>query len=346
MNNNFFSQHISKLKLEAIIRSALAGSAVGFGVNFVVATVFWFTGWGGLWLTLGIFAVVSALAGLFFYYKRFIPTDARSARRIDSLGLYERLITMVEYEKDESSMAKIQREDAKRALASVTKEQIKITISKIVLASFICCTILGVSMTTVNALSAYGVIPNGTDFFEEIAGDVIKVSYSVDYLVKDDKGGIIVGDDAQLVESGEDATTVTALADDGYVFKKWSDGSTNPTRTDTCISEDLVFTAEFAPLGEQMDTDSGDMEGDDDPNAPKNNQGQQGQGEEEGDGAPSNAITGAGKYKPNNQVINNSTYYREVIQEYQDEANERLIDEDSNLSDAEKEMIKKYLGIV
>ena len=108
MNNNFFSQHISKLKLEAIIRSALAGSAVGFGVNFVVATVFWFTGWGGLWLTLGIFAVVSALAGLFFYYKRFIPTDARSARRIDSLGLYERLITMVEYEKDESSMAKIQ----------------------------------------------------------------------------------------------------------------------------------------------------------------------------------------------------------------------------------------------
>ena len=338
---------MSKLRLEAIVRSALAGMAVGFGVNFVAATVFWFTALDGLWLTLGIFALVSAVSGLLFYHKHFHPTDARSARRIDTLGLHERLITMVEYENDDSSMARIQREDAKRALASVDKNQIKITISKIVLSSFITCTVLGTTMTTVNALSEYGIISNGTEFFEEMAGEVIKVSYSVDYYVKDDIGGIIVGEDAQLVESGKSASTVTALADDGYVFKQWSDGSTSPSRTDMNVTEDLEFTATFVPLSDEFEGDDGSIEGDEDPNAPQQNQNQPGQdGPSDSVKDPSNALTGAGRYDPNNLIIYNNTFYRDLLVEYQEAANDRLIDQNSSLTEAEKELIKRYLGVV
>ena len=336
---------MSKLKLEAILKSALAGAAVGFGVNFVASTVFWFTAWGGLGFSLAIFAAVSVAAGLLFYFKLFRPTDKRSARRIDRMGLYERMITMVEYENDDSYIAKIQREDAKRHLAALDVNQIKIKISKAILTSFITCSILGTTMTTVSALSEQGIIPGGDEFFGNM--NVIKVSYWVTYEVKDEEGGVIIGEAEQLVQVGESATTVTALADEGYIFKQWSDGVLSPTRTDTDISEDVVFVAEFAPLEESMEADEGDIEGDEDPFAPqtnKNQNGQDGAGEPSGD--PNEALTGAGKYEPNNQIINGNTYYREVISQYQDTANERLIEEDSNLSEAEKEMIKKYLGIV
>jgi membrane protein implicated in regulation of membrane protease activity len=131
MNNNFFSNQMSKLKLEAVVKSLLLGLAVGFGAGFAAAATFWFAEFGSFWLALGIFAFVTVVAGILFYFCRFAPNDVRSARRLDGMGLYERMITMVEFQNDDSYMARIQREDAKSKLASIDRKQIKIKISKI-----------------------------------------------------------------------------------------------------------------------------------------------------------------------------------------------------------------------
>ena len=62
-------------------------------------------------------------------------------------------------------------------------------------------------------------------------------------------GGHIGGLTEQKVEKGADGETVIAVADDGYKFKKWSDGVTTEQRQDKNVKSDIKVTAEFVPLG-------------------------------------------------------------------------------------------------
>ncbi len=59
------------------------------------------------------------------------------------------------------------------------------------------------------------------------------------------EGGSITGEREQTVQSGEDGTLVKAVPDYGYVFLEWSDGLPLQTRQDTCVQENLAFTAYF-----------------------------------------------------------------------------------------------------
>ena len=59
--------------------------------------------------------------------------------------------------------------------------------------------------------------------------------------------GSISGTNPQTVEYGQSGSAVTAVPDTGYEFEQWSDGSTDNPRTDTDISGDMSFTAQFAP---------------------------------------------------------------------------------------------------
>lgn len=59
------------------------------------------------------------------------------------------------------------------------------------------------------------------------------------------EGGKIEGMAEQILEAGADASPVTAQADEGYTFVKWSDGITTPTRTDKNLSYNLTATARF-----------------------------------------------------------------------------------------------------
>ena len=400
--NNLFQNHMSKLKLEAIVKSALCGGAVGFGVNFIVALVTWFTDFNGFWLSLGVLAAVSVAAGLTFYFLLFYPSDLRNARRVDGMGLQERMITMLEYQSDDSFMARVQREDARRALASVSKEKINLKISNIIIVIASVCFALGVSMTTVNGLSQYGVIAGGDDYFEAVVGDTFAEHHKIIYEVDEAGGGTLLDTDGeltdtceQLVAEGKRGKPVTAVADDGYYFVKWSDGSTAATRIDDNVTDDAEYVAIFSEIGEEYKADDdilnvlisnwdGDEEllftlvnkleqnpavlheltvqyelwseavidwmddftGDEAADAPKANQGQGNSGDASGDDPADNDSMGGGKYKPNNQIINGNIYYRQDIKNYQDDANNRILDESSNLTDDEIELIKKYLGIV
>ena len=72
----------------------------------------------------------------------------------------------------------------------------------------------------------------------------------------------------------------------------------------------------------------------------------QGPGDSANGESPDDSMMGGGKYEANNQVINGSIYYRDVISAYKDTADERILGEGSTLTEAEIEFIKKYLGIV
>ncbi|MGD8192156.1 beta strand repeat-containing protein [Brevibacillus ginsengisoli] len=58
--------------------------------------------------------------------------------------------------------------------------------------------------------------------------------------------GTINGTASQTVNSGGNATTVTAVPDTGYHFVSWSDGVTTASRTDKNVTADLNVTANFA----------------------------------------------------------------------------------------------------
>ena len=345
-----FKKHGKKLCIEAILRAALCGISVGFAADFATALALWFTPVDGLWICIGVFVIVSLIASLLFYFLKFRPTDVSSARRLDSLGLKERLITMVEYQNDDSYMANLQRNDAKASLSRLNVKALKILIPRAIAISLVVCALLGSGMTTVNALSESGIIPSGDDIIDSLIEDQMTEYVSVSYVIEE--GGIIEGDEEQIIVKGTDASTVTAVADEGYVFKEWSDGYASPTRTDTEISVDVTYTAIFTELGdEEGEGENGDgegEEGDEPQDQPSDPQDSEGDGGSNGEGDPnSDSSSGGGNIMdPANQIINNDEYYRDVIERLTDETGDRLENNDGSLSQEEIDMIKKYLGIV
>ena len=58
-------------------------------------------------------------------------------------------------------------------------------------------------------------------------------------------GGSLAGSSSQTVDYGSDGSAITAVADNGYVFSRWSDGITANPRTDTGISGNISVSAVF-----------------------------------------------------------------------------------------------------
>ncbi|MCC5877692.1 MAG: InlB B-repeat-containing protein, partial [Candidatus Sumerlaeia bacterium] len=76
---------------------------------------------------------------------------------------------------------------------------------------------------------------------EAVGADLVK--HTVTYTAG--TGGTIAGFTPQTIIDGEDAQEVTAIAGTGYSFTQWSDENTNAARTDTNITGNVSFTAEF-----------------------------------------------------------------------------------------------------
>lgn len=72
-------------------------------------------------------------------------------------------------------------------------------------------------------------------------------TYTLTYSAGD--GGYISGRSAQTVREGDDGSQVAAVADDGYVFERWSDGFDVSVRTDRAVNANMHFKAYFRPLG-------------------------------------------------------------------------------------------------
>ena len=344
----YFSNQQAKLKLDALVKSLLSGLIIGFGANFIASIVTWFLPTDfNLWISLGALVLVTAAATVIFYFKAFYPTVVKSARRLDRLGLEERLITMVEYEKDDSYIAEIQRQDAKSALMAVESKNIKIKIRKLIWIPLIVASVMGASMTTVTTLADKGIIGSGDDFIESMKPEEREVFFAVTYDVEE--GGSIDGEADQLVLMGQDASAVTAVPDEGFVFLEWSDGYKKPYRNDKAIVKDLEIFAVFEPSGEGEGDGGGDGEGDGD----GSQEGEAGQGSgggdnQEGEEGNNRGDSAGGKYDDWNQIIDGETYYRDKLldPEYKDNLTRYLENNKDKLSPEEIKIIEHYLGIV
>jgi uncharacterized repeat protein (TIGR02543 family) len=68
-------------------------------------------------------------------------------------------------------------------------------------------------------------------------------TYSIVY--QTDGNGTISGEASQTVSHGGSGTQVTAVPNQGYEFRRWSDGLTTASRTETNVTANITVTAEF-----------------------------------------------------------------------------------------------------
>ena len=335
-----FEKHFLKLRSEAWLRALLAGLVVGFAVGFVVATLTWFTDMNGLWAPILAILLTTGIAAPIFYAKKYCPTAERSARRIDRLGLEERLITMVEYANDESCMANVQRQDAKQKLAELETSEIKFQMPKKTLIALCISGVFGLGMSAVTALAALGLLPSGMQLWEDITPDEPIIYVSVTYEVGE--GGYIDGEADQLIPMGSSTSMVVAVADEGFEFQGWDDDYANPDRADSGVTEDVVYVAIFQPLEGEPSEDGDPSEEEDQEQPQDQQQSNESQTPEDSDSPQMNT----GKYEEANQIIDGQIYYREVLEEYRNLLVERLESEGSSLTDEERAIIEAYLDVV
>lgn len=364
---------------EGIIKSVMCGLIVGLGVNIIVAFISWLFGFtGGLWLALGLGIGLAAFCATIFYFKIFKPTPEGVARRLDSLGLDERVITSVELENAHSTLSRMQRADASFALdcahASLGKKMFSFSFP---VAIVVAVGVLGagaVALDTVSGLSAEGLLPSGTDIINGEREKFVAVSFIAE------EGGYIEGDPEQLVLPGEYCDTVVAVADDGWAFECWvwldggeeyenPDPSLTVSLTADASPDDIIeFVATFYQVEEGDDGEQGDGgegeggdEGDD-----ANDQPQDGDDSNDGDGDdsddnndnqgdqnpggtkpdPNQDGNGAsGKYDDNNQIIDGNTHYRDVYQQYYDQAMQ-ILAEGGEIPPELRLIIETYFGII
>ena len=200
--NNQFQKYHRKLALEGILKSSIWG----FNAFCLVLAVIAFVGWAtnlksAIWMGIGIGVAVGVICAVILYFAVYRPTASQIAERLDALGLEERMVTMMEFQQDESYIALRQREDAQQSLSKVSPNQIKVhpfaasDVSKkarraqaVTIAFTVFSPILAVAMVLVFVLSLYNVLPSG----DSILGPDKEPSFVlVSYM--DNDGGVIEG---------------------------------------------------------------------------------------------------------------------------------------------------------
>ena len=82
-------------------------------------------------------------------------------------------------------------------------------------------------------------VTSNKSFTAEFAANTFTLTYSAGV------GGSITGSSVQAVSQNGNGTAVTAIANSGYRFVKWSDGIMTAERTDRTVVADKSVTAEF-----------------------------------------------------------------------------------------------------
>ena len=345
-NKQTLQQFRERVFKQSVLRSGLFGLLIGLTVAFVTALVSWFFGYdGGLWLSIGLLVGVSAISGVALYFLKYRATDVFVARRVDMLGLKERIVTMMELEGEESFMAQRQREDAEEQLKTVSPKQLKFRMTRKAIATIAAAAVIAPAMMVVCELAAQGILNSGMEIINPNANAVPEIL--VIYEVDDDKGGYIDGAEDQVILLGEKTEPVYAVANDGWVFVGWSDGLTDPYREGDVVEEDTIFIAFFEEIegddngngngngsgngegqgqGNGDGNGAGDMPGSGKGNGNGSGKGEgvgegKGEGESEGDGKGEGA---GGKYKESNRVYDGNTAYGDVFDESRSEAMEDL----------------------
>lgn len=331
MNDSGFRKYHEQLVRGAVIKSLLWGLGFGAVAAFIVAFCTWMSYFKGFWLTMGIFVAVSAGGTALMYFRFFKPTDKDVARKVDALGLQERLVTMLELEGRDDYIAERQRRDAQEALQSLGMTKLKFGIA-LALILFVSVTgAFALAMTTVTGLSDLGLVPSGQQLIDEARGRNPRNFITVEYTAT--RGGGIIGESSQTIRKGETTGMVIAVPEEGYRFYRWTDGYPNPARADKGLKESSTFTAWFLPMDSDAPEDkpAGDRPSD--------------QPNEDGNDQDKDDSSSAEMYNPPtyDYIIDWQIAYRDAFDDYYEEIMEELSG-DGEISDEERKFIESYFN--
>ena len=343
-HNKYFKKHHSRLVLEGVLRAVICGLFAGFCANFLAALAAWLFDFGGIWFAIAVGAAVGLLTGVVLYFAKFRPSVKELAQRVDRLGLEERMITMLQFQNDDSVIARLQRQNAEEHLKDVEDRKLRMRLPKALCVMAAIAIVIGSGMTTVVGLAVNEIIPSGSDIIQpdEEMVDLLAISYMVE------GEGTIEGETDQLLLPGEDALPVVAKAEDGWVFTGWDDGVKTTERQDKGVTSSAVYVAIFEPIdesngaGDESDNNGGQggdsgQEGDQAQDVPtpengannadsdqggqgeegsgsgedKSDQdGGKGEGDQKGEGKGDGKGQGAGgRWEETNNIIDGNTYY-------------------------------------
>ena len=340
--------YYDQLSKEAWIKSGLCGICAGFSVAGILSLIFWFTNaqyyWisivAGVWITGGVAAAC--------YYFLFQPTPRKIARRVDDLGLEERLLTMTQFEHDDSFMARRQREDTMLALSKVSVKLLTLMIPVLLIVGAAVGAVFGIGMTTVSGLAANGIIGDGNSFIDEITKDPPK-EFTVQYFAGE--GGEIDGLMEQVVLEGQDSEGVLAVdletPEGTYIFVGWSDGYGSPYRVDKNVTKDIEVTALFQLAELPEDDEITDEAGPSDKPGEEQN-GTPQPSDKPGEPTdqppkPSDQEQSAARDESKNQIRDGETYYGDEFEDAFSDAMDEVA-QDGDLSKGEKDVIGDYFG--
>ena len=343
MSKNLFQKYYKKLSREGLIKAILNGLSIGAITLFIASFIFWMTNPKLFWIGIVLFVGVTAGASWLLYYKKYKPTTKAIARRVDDLGLEERLLTMLELENDDSYRAMRQREDAQAALSKVDADMLKVIISSATKILVSCVGVIAIGMSTVSTLSSAGVLPSGREMWHDLFG-APPIRYELTYAI--DGEGQLIFEDGTIVNTGEthtvtvlegeDSGEVYAVSAKEWVFIEWSDGFPYPTRTEKSVGKKMTITVVFTQiLGSAGNNGAFDIPNDLPP--------------VEGDGKPSSSPnktpsnTHGGTYEPSNQIIDDKTYYGDEYDAAYDKIQEELA-QDGEILEEQKDITAGYLG--
>lgn len=348
MATELFKKYYSRLAREGFFKALVCGLLIGFSLLLLSAFVCWFIGFKHFWIAIAIWAVATAAATPIFYYKKFRPSTKAIAKRIDELGLEERLLTMVQLENDTSYLAMRQREDAMAALNSVNAGLIKIAVSVPLVVAMSVVAAFGLGMTTASAMCAAEKIPSGIALLEKTENGVNGKEFEVVYEVNGE--GTITGEVKQKVKEGADATAVLAVPQDGWVFLQWSDGSEDAYRQELAVSKDLTLTAIFAsievdPEEEAAKDTADDLPKDisDDPNSDSNDDSNDIPSPPQSDNGEGG---GSGADEKRNQIIDGETYYGGSTFEQAQKDAQNELSENDEIPEKMKDAVEDYFDTI
>ena len=101
MKESVFRSFYKKLAIEGVLKSVMLSSVFSLFIVFITSAVLWFYNVNALWIAIAIYVGVTAALSVLFYFRMFRPTTTSMAKRIDALGLEERILTMSELENDD-----------------------------------------------------------------------------------------------------------------------------------------------------------------------------------------------------------------------------------------------------
>ncbi|MBQ7408233.1 MAG: hypothetical protein IJW13_03055, partial [Clostridia bacterium] len=105
MINEILSSYGKRLKKEGMLKALLVACIIGFVAPAISAVAVWLISASLVWVCAIIFAVVTLVSTVVLYHAFYKPSNEDIARRLDSLGLEERIITMNQFANDDSFIA-------------------------------------------------------------------------------------------------------------------------------------------------------------------------------------------------------------------------------------------------